>query len=343
MTVPIRPLHGMGYRKEDGSLLDSIDLSVLNDYVSLSPPKNKIVTASDKDADLLLNLWQKKSESSDEISVGEIDNSDILRLKTIGFLTGDVKKVKFTPRARAVITTMVLNEPNRFSNMKQPKSYNEILAAQSKKIKSSRIPKFASSELISLAASYPNQPIPSGLSEPKSSDVYCWSERLTNTNSGSYKEYTVRVYFQNKKYHIWAFNGKIGGTQTPQYKGASYERLTAQAYASAVLSSKKGGGYVLPYNAHYVPDPNPSNKPGKPATTLEELSALEDLKDAAETSTLPATVKAPKKPISPKVETAPKAKLEPKPAPTPKPQDEKLNPLEIQKANEFKELQGLFD
>ena len=325
MPVPIKPLHGMGYRKENGSLLDSIDLTMLGDFIPLPSPKSKIVTASDRDANLLLNLWQKKSEKNDEINVKGMDNNDILRLKTSGFLTGDVERVKFTQKAKTIITTMVLNEPNAFSDKKQPKGYNEILASQNKKFKGSRLPKFASSNLMSLAAAVPNKPIPDGLKQPSHSDYYIWEQRATNTN-GRYAEYTIRVYLQNGAYHVWAFNGRIGQGQTLQYKGHSVDYKIAISLAQTILGQKTSetlGGYNQSTSPLYVQDPNPSNKPGKKLPSNISAADVFLGQQSKAPSIKPVTKPTMPPPLVPKSEP-PKSK----PQLTPEPVKEPTIPLE---------------
>ncbi len=113
------------------------------------PVEKKTVTASNKDASLLLEIWSKgeRMEKSDSIKIANINvpSRDIMRLKTMGFIMGDTSEVKFTKRGKIVITTMTLGEESAFEKNKVEKPYSEILASLSKKTKPGyRIPKFAS-------------------------------------------------------------------------------------------------------------------------------------------------------------------------------------------------------
>jgi len=129
MPVPIKLIPDGAKSK------DTIDYSfLLTDGFTRN---EKIVTASDKDADLLFKIWSMgKAQGNDTICLDKksnISQDELLRLKSRGFLVGDTEKVKFTKRGRLVITTMALGEPSKFENVKQPKKYTEILANMSKR------------------------------------------------------------------------------------------------------------------------------------------------------------------------------------------------------------------
>ena len=67
--------------------------------------------------------------SDESISVPKLfSNNDILRLKTLGLLSGDDETVRLTARGREVIKTLVLNEENQFGSRRAHKPYTEILA-----------------------------------------------------------------------------------------------------------------------------------------------------------------------------------------------------------------------
>jgi len=114
-------------------------------------PQRKTVIAGNKDASLLFELWQNGEKVNDAIKINQSKNvtaQDISRLKSLGFLEGDINAVKFTRKGKMVVTTMSLGEKNQFENNKQQKSYTEILASMSKKNKkgfriASSDPKFA--------------------------------------------------------------------------------------------------------------------------------------------------------------------------------------------------------
>jgi len=148
MPVPIRPLIDQrGEQGQQGSLLSNIDFSTLLDF-DLSPKKSKEVYASNKDAAILFQLWAESEKPQNGIVKVQYSNnitkSDVIRLKTQGFITGGVEEVAFTKKGRKVITTMALGETNKFEGQRQEKPYSEILASMNKRNKPGyRIPKFA--------------------------------------------------------------------------------------------------------------------------------------------------------------------------------------------------------
>ena len=130
----------------------SIDFSSLitnignpNDIGSADLMGRMQLTASNRDADLLLDLWKNSNCENEKLSPKpeyQVDNSDIIRLKTNGLITGDVASINLTKRGKKVITVMLLGEPNNFEQKKQKKNYHEILASMNKKGKTGyRIPK----------------------------------------------------------------------------------------------------------------------------------------------------------------------------------------------------------
>jgi len=114
-----------------------------------APPTPKIVTASDKDAELLMKIWTQSKKLKDytyKIS-SELSSRDFMRLKTGGLVVGDMQKCEITGRGKKMITVMTLGEGNAFLKTKKKKSYTEILASNSKKDKGGyRMPKTAMSE-----------------------------------------------------------------------------------------------------------------------------------------------------------------------------------------------------
>ena len=145
MPVPIRPIPDN--RREEKMFSD---YSVLLNMLPVVPPKKKTVEASNQDASLLFEIWAsgEKVDGEDTVKISpsmNISSRDIMRLKTMGFLTGGTEEVKFTRRGKIVITTMALGETNNFEKRKQQKSYTEILASMNKRGKKGfRTPKFAS-------------------------------------------------------------------------------------------------------------------------------------------------------------------------------------------------------
>lgn len=111
----------------------SIDYSFL---MNTPIPQKKTVVASNADASLLFELWKDGEQIDDTIKINPSPNitaRDILRLKTLGFLVGDLKAIKFTRKGKMVITTMALGETSQFESKKEKKSYTEILANMSKR------------------------------------------------------------------------------------------------------------------------------------------------------------------------------------------------------------------
>ena len=111
----------------------SIDYSfLLNNPV----PQKKTVVASNQDASMLFELWENGEKVDDTIKINPSPNvtaKDILRLKTLGFLVGDLSAVKFTRKGKIVITTMALGEKSQFEKNREPKKYTEILASMNKR------------------------------------------------------------------------------------------------------------------------------------------------------------------------------------------------------------------
>lgn len=144
MPVPIQKIHE-NVDKTAGEGNFYIDYSLLLN--NLPRESKKIVTASDEDAELLIRLWSSADQVSEDIykvKNSKVSQDDILRLKAHGFLTGSSEEVKFTGKAKTVITTMALGENNALQKNVKKKPYTEIMAAMSLKGKKGyRIPKFA--------------------------------------------------------------------------------------------------------------------------------------------------------------------------------------------------------
>ena len=148
MPIPIAGIPDPS-REDNGSNNSGVDYSFLTNYFTSVPKKKNIVTASNRDASVLFDIWRKgeKTENNTiKVSDCHIDNNEILRLKTMGLISGMGDNIKITERGKRVITVMALGEVNKFEKSKQDKPYNEILAGLSKKDKPGyRIPKFANS------------------------------------------------------------------------------------------------------------------------------------------------------------------------------------------------------
>lgn len=140
MPLPIQKV----YDRMSGEGNFYMDYSTL---IPIIPEKKKIVVASDQDAELLIKLWAASEKLADDvyqIKNSGISSGDVLRLKAHGFLTGGSEEVKFTGKAKAIITTMVLGEGNKFQKQQKKKSYTEIVASMNLKGKKGyRMPTYA--------------------------------------------------------------------------------------------------------------------------------------------------------------------------------------------------------
>ena len=129
MPVPIRPI-------ADQKNNVNMDYSFL---FNNPPPTKKTVTASNKDASVLYEIWDKGEKIEEDkfrINLSDkITHGDIARLKGLGFLasSNEINQVKFTKKGKIVITTMALGEVNQFEKRREPKKYTEILASMNKK------------------------------------------------------------------------------------------------------------------------------------------------------------------------------------------------------------------
>jgi len=162
MPIPIKPISEQNGEKYGGigfQMDYSILLNKIPEIKSISD--KKIVTASDNDAKILMDIWtnaEKKNESYKISSKMNVSYRDVMRLRTNGLLTGTNEEVQLTDRAKSVIRTMVLGENNNFLKNKKQKSYTEIMASMDKRGKKGyRIardknnedaPKFSSNSLI---------------------------------------------------------------------------------------------------------------------------------------------------------------------------------------------------
>jgi len=133
MPIPIKPINDP--QRDDKAMSD---YSFLMNLEPAASPKKKTVNASNKDASLLFNLWAASEGANSETSIKitedmGISSRELMRLKTMGFLTGSSSEVKFTSKGKIVITTMALGETNKFKQAREEKSYTEILASMNKR------------------------------------------------------------------------------------------------------------------------------------------------------------------------------------------------------------------
>jgi len=142
MPIPVK-------RCDNVSSMDSIDFSALlnsfNTTLEQTDSSKLNIVASNRDADLLMDIWENSECKNDDLVIKpgyEVDNSDIIRLKTSGLLTGDSAQISLTKRGKKIITVMLLGEPNNFEKNRQTKKFNEILASINKRGKAGyRIPR----------------------------------------------------------------------------------------------------------------------------------------------------------------------------------------------------------
>ena len=142
MPIPIAPIgSGNGHPQENNKF---VDYSFLAQKIVETDKKK--VTASNKDADLLMKIWLEAETKNGKILVSSrigITSRDIMRLKTFGLITGNADELQLTERGRKVITVMALGEGNKFEKGKLDKNYLEITASMDKRGKEGyRIPKY---------------------------------------------------------------------------------------------------------------------------------------------------------------------------------------------------------
>ena len=134
MPVPIVPNHMPTQDAPQGPpgieppAYQQIDVGMLSNL--LPKPKKDNQKVSSSDAGLLFRFWKNADEGEDEsYTVPQcFSNSELLRLKSMGFLSGDTDVVKLTARGKEVIKNIVLNEENAYESTRVHKPYTEILA-----------------------------------------------------------------------------------------------------------------------------------------------------------------------------------------------------------------------
>jgi hypothetical protein len=265
MPIPIKMLNDSLF---DGKLNDKSDMSFLESIC-----KEVVVASfyhngnyiSDADADLLYSLWDKSNLAKNAANVEgklyyvpkEIDDSSLKRLAKSGLLTiGASNCFSFTKSAAEVIKTFVLSEKNNFEKKAVKKPFSIILAeSKSKKRKSNlaMASKYVDNESQKINKEARNNPI--GKKAPNENQKWFYNKRLICTEGGSRKEYNVVIYIsENGKFELWAFNGKIGNTLTPQPKGLFNSRFQAEAAAADLEYMKKSKrGYIDADEAGYNP------------------------------------------------------------------------------------------
>ena len=142
MPVPIFPMTNL-YNEPAKSIAEpgdyiGIDWSAVE---GIAPEKSGAssdeIKVADSDAAFLLRFWKGCKGDGDNIATKAegFTNSDILRLKALGFISGETESLRFTPRARDVIKNIILASDNNFSSERVEKPYTEILAEADKRSK----------------------------------------------------------------------------------------------------------------------------------------------------------------------------------------------------------------
>lgn len=127
MPLPINKVTDTGSNIESNY---GLDLS----FLVSKPVEKKVVTASDKEAKILLDIWDKGEKKSKNFTLSNFDvtQRDFMRLKVSGLVEGSSESFRITSRGKKIITVMTLGESNQFLKGKKEKSYTEILASNKK-------------------------------------------------------------------------------------------------------------------------------------------------------------------------------------------------------------------
>jgi hypothetical protein len=137
MPIPIMPQNTSSLeRKERDSQISvvdycKLDISDLSGIIQKRSNYQDMIKVSNLEAGILFKLWKdsKTQSCEDFMNVpSEFSNNDLLRLKASGLVSGDTEKVKFTPRGKEVIVTMVLSEKNDLDKTSSAKTYEQRYA-----------------------------------------------------------------------------------------------------------------------------------------------------------------------------------------------------------------------
>ena len=142
MPMPIMPVNTDSFsRQEIDSRMPTvdygIDVSMLPFLVDKQSQGGDLVKVSNFEAGVLFRLWRdggKTTEEGNFLIPPTISNSDILRLKASGLISGDTENFQFTLRGKKVIETLVLAENNTFDKDAKTKSLQEIVADNKKRL-----------------------------------------------------------------------------------------------------------------------------------------------------------------------------------------------------------------
>ena len=135
MPIPIMPMSapkGDAHVAVESPQYFPIDISQIRGIVRL-PDQAPDLKVSNSDASLLFSFWKKSTTIvRNGVEAVEVPNEftagDVLRLKALGFISGDTDVVKFTDRGRDVIRDLALGEESQVDKNRIQKPYTEILA-----------------------------------------------------------------------------------------------------------------------------------------------------------------------------------------------------------------------
>ena len=122
-----------------------VDISMLSKALEQMPPKTAMTLVSDFDASLLFKLWREGEESPSNIGTFKVpttmSNSDILRLKANGLLSGDVDVVTLTDRGKEVIRFIVLASENSLKDGRESRSkpFHKVVAECTRRRRSTNL------------------------------------------------------------------------------------------------------------------------------------------------------------------------------------------------------------
>ena len=142
MPVPIVPVNTDSLmRRERNQQISTVDYGTINidDLASMVEKRSNvqdIIRVSNFEAGVLFKLWKEVGEKSPDGSMeipSVIGNSDILRLKASGLISGNTERFKFTPRGEEVIKTLVLSEENSFDKTAEHKTYEQVVKENKKR------------------------------------------------------------------------------------------------------------------------------------------------------------------------------------------------------------------
>jgi hypothetical protein len=144
MPVPIAPMNNYYTQEAPREMTEpadymSINWSMLDGLVPEKSGSSKNKTKiSSSDASFLFKFWKESDNDGSSIlsNSEKFNNSDVLRLKALGFVSGETDDLKFTERAKEVIKNIVLSQNNDLLKGKVDKPYTEILAEMDARKKS---------------------------------------------------------------------------------------------------------------------------------------------------------------------------------------------------------------